>query len=185
MVCLMLDEASVDFIEQFNPVCYKIASASLTDDSLLQYHRQMKRPIVLSTGMSTIKQIDHAVNIMGSEDLILLHCNSTYPTKDEELNLKAISSLIERYNVPIGYSAHEVGLATTVAASVMGACMIERHITIDRSMWGSDQSVSVEPYGFMRMIRDIHTIEKAMGDGIKRVYEGEIPIMKKLRRKNA
>jgi len=176
------DEGSFDFIEQFNPVCYKIASASLTDDSLLHHHRQTKRPIILSTGMSTLEQIDHAVNILGSKDLILLHCNSTYPAKDEELSLKTIATLKERYQVPVGYSAHEVGLATTVAASVLGACMIERHITLDRAMWGSDQSASVEPYGLMRLIRDIHAIEKAMGDGTKRIYESEIPIMNKLRR---
>ncbi len=176
------DEAAVDFIEQFNPPCYKIASASLTDDDLLRHHRRYGRPIVLSTGMSTIEQIDHAVEVLGATDLILMHCTSTYPSKLEELNLKTIRTLKERYDLPVGYSGHEVGLATSVAASAVGACMVERHITLDRAMWGSDQAASVEPHGFARLVRDIHAIESAMGDGVKRVYESEIPVMKKLRR---
>lgn len=176
------DEASVDFIEQFNPPCYKIASASLTDDNLLRHHQRYARPIILSTGMSTLEQIDHAVEVLGTKNLILMHCTSTYPSKVEELNLKAIQTLRERYNIPVGYSGHEVGLATTLAASVLGACMIERHITLDRAMWGSDQAASVEPHGFVRLVRDIRSIEKAMGDGVKRVYESEVPMMNKLRR---
>jgi len=176
------DEASVDFIGQFDRPCYKIASACLTDDDLLRYYRRFGRPIILSTGMSTLEQIDHAVEVLGTEDLILLHCTSTYPAKPEELNLKAIQTLKARYDLPAGYSGHEVGLATSVAASVLGACMIERHITLDRAMWGSDQAASVEPQGFSRLVRDVHVIESAMGDGVKRVYESEIPIMKKLRR---
>jgi N-acetylneuraminate synthase len=176
------DEASVDFIERFNPPCYKIASASLTDDNLLRHHRRCGRPIILSTGMSTLAQIDHAVELLGTEDLILMHCTSTYPSKLEELNLKVIHTLGRRYDVPIGYSGHEVGLPTSVAAAVLGACMIERHITLDRAMWGSDQAASVEPHGMGRLVRDIHAIETAMGDGEKRVYESEVPIMNKLRR---
>lgn len=176
------DEASVDFIDSFNPPCYKIASASLTDDSLLRHHRRTGRPIVLSTGMSTLEQIDHAVDVLGKEDLILLHSNSTYPSKPEELNLKAIQVLAKRYDVPVGYSGHEVGLGTSVAAAVMGACMIERHITLDRAMWGSDQAASVEPQGFSRLVRDIRTIESAMGDGVKKIYDSEKPILEKLRR---
>lgn len=176
------DEASVDFLEQYNPVCYKIASASITDDKLLRYHRQFGHPIIISTGMSTLEEIDHAVEVLGTDDLIILHCTSTYPSKVDELNLKAIDMLRERYQVPIGYSGHEVGLAPSVAAATMGACMIERHITLDRAMWGSDQAASVEPQGFARMIKDIRAIESAMGDGVKRVYESEVPIRKKLRR---
>jgi N-acetylneuraminate synthase len=175
------DETSVDFIEQFNPPCYKIASACLTRDNLLRRHRQYGRPIILSTGMSTLDQIDRAVEVLGDKDLILLHCTSTYPAKSEELNLRTIQSLKERYNVPIGYSGHEVGLATSLAAAVLGACMIERHITLDRSMWGSDQSASVEPQGFSRLVRDIRVIETAMGDGVKRLLDSEIPILRKLR----
>jgi N-acetylneuraminate synthase len=176
------DEASVDFIDQFNPPCYKIASASLTDDNLLKHHRKTGKPIILSTGMSTLEQIDHAVEVLGKSDLILMHTTSTYPSKPEELNLRAIPTLIERYNVPVGYSGHEVGLATSLAATVLGACMIERHITLDRAMWGSDQAASVEPHGFSKMVRDVRAVELALGDGKKRVYESEVPIMKKLRR---
>jgi N-acetylneuraminate synthase len=176
------DEASVDFIEQFDPPCYKIASASLTDDNLLRHHRRYGRPIILSTGMSSLAQIDHAVEVLGTGDLILMHCTSTYPSKLEELNLRGIPALRERYGVPIGYSGHEIGLATSLAASVLGACMVERHITLDRAMWGSDQAASVEPQGFARLVRDIHAVESAMGDGAKRIYDSEIPIMEKLRR---
>lgn len=176
------DEASVDFIEQFDPPCYKIASASLTDDKLLRYHRRYGRPIILSTGMSTLEQIDQAVEVLGTEDLILLHCTSSYPSQPDELNLRAIPMLKERYGVPIGYSGHEVGLQTTYAAVVLGACFVERHITLDRAIWGSDQAASVEPQGFMRLVRDIRVIERALGDGVKRVYDSEVPVMIKLRR---
>ncbi len=176
------DEASVDFIESFDPPCYKIASASLTDDGLLRHHRRYGRPIVLSTGMSTLEEIDHAVEVLGTEDLVLLHCTSTYPAMIEELNLRAIHTLRERYGVPVGYSGHEVGLATTVAAATLGAVMVERHITLDRSMWGSDQAASVEPQGFARLLRDIRCIEQAAGDGVKRVFESEVPVLEKLRR---
>jgi N-acetylneuraminate synthase len=179
------DEASVDFIEQFQPPCYKIASASLTDDNLLRHHRATKRPIIISTGMSTIEQIDHAVDVLGTNDLILMHTTSTYPSQPEELNLRMISTLQERYDVPVGYSGHEVGLQTTLAATVLGACMVERHITLDRAMWGSDQAASVEPPGFSRLVRDIRVIEKAMGDGVKVVYDSEKPIISKLRRVGA
>lgn len=176
------DEGSVDFIEQFNPPCYKIASASLTDDNLLRHHRCYGHPIILSTGMSTLEQIDHAVEALGTEDLILLHCISTYPARIEELNLRTIQILQERYNVPVGYSGHEVGLAPSVAAAALGACMIERHITLDRAMWGSDQAASVEPQGFWRLIKDIRGVEKSLGDGVKQVWPSEVPVMNKLRR---
>ena len=176
------DEAAVDFIARFDPPCFKIASASLTDDKLLRRHRTLGKPIILSSGMSSLAQIDHAVEILGKENLVLLHCTSTYPAKLEELNLKAIPVLMERYAIPIGYSGHEVGLYTSLAAAVLGACFIERHITLDRAMWGSDQAASVEPPGFVRLIKDIRAIEIAMGDGVKRVYESEKPIMQKLRR---
>jgi len=176
------DEGSVDFIEQFEPPCYKIASASLTDDNLLKHHRQMGRPIILSTGMSTMEQIDHAVEVLGTKDLVLMHTTSTYPSKLEELNLRAMLTLKERYQVPVGYSGHEVGLSTTVAAATLGACMIERHITLDRAMWGSDQAASVEPNGFARLVRDVRAVETALGDGVKKVYASEEPIIAKLRR---
>jgi N-acetylneuraminate synthase len=176
------DEASVDFIDQFNPPFYKIASPSLTDDTLLRHTRAKGKPIILSTGMSTLDQIDHAVEVLGKEDLVILHCCSTYPAHYAELNLKAIPTLRERYGVPIGYSGHETGIASSVAAAVLGACVVERHITLDRSMWGSDHAASLEPNGIMRMIRDIRLVEEALGDGVRSVSAAEVPIMKKLRR---
>jgi N-acetylneuraminate synthase len=177
------DEGSVDFIEQFNPPCYKIASVSLTDEKLLKHHRKYNRPIILSTGMADMDLIDRAVNILGKHNLVILHCTSTYPSKPEELNLNGILTLKEQYpDVPIGYSGHEVGLVTTATAVALGAVMVERHITLDRSMWGSDQSASVEPQGFKKLVRDIRNIELAMGDGVIRIYESEKPIIAKLRR---
>lgn len=176
------DEGAVDFIERFNPPCYKIASASLTDDGLLKHHRRTGRPIVLSTGMSTVEQIDHAVEVIGRDNLLVMHTTSTYPSDIKDLNLRVLPMLAERYGVPVGYSGHEVGLPPSVAAVALGACMVERHITLDRAMWGSDQAASVEPQGFSRLVRDIRAVEASMGDGVKRVIEAEIPIMKKLRR---
>jgi N-acetylneuraminate synthase len=176
------DEPSVDFIEKFNPPCYKMASASLTDDALLRHTVATGKPMLLSTGMSTMEEIEHAVSLFDPDKLVILHATSTYPCKPEELNLSLIPKLKEKFASPIGYSGHEVGLQTTVAAVTLGACMVERHITLDRAMWGSDQAASVEPSGFHRMVRDIRVIEAAMGDGVKRVYDSELPIRKKLRR---
>jgi|SRR3989339_92773 len=176
------DVASVEFMEDFKPACYKIASASLTDDDLLQRLNATNKPLILSTGMSNMDQIQHAIDILKYDKLILAHCTSSYPCKPEELNLRMINTLRSKYDCPIGYSGHEVGLQTTYAAVVLGACFVERHITLDRAMWGSDQAASVEPGGFMRMVRDIRTIEKSLGDGVKVVYESEKPIMTRLRR---
>jgi N-acetylneuraminate synthase len=176
------DEASVDFMERFHPPAYKIASASLTDDNLLRHHRRTGKPIILSTGMSTEAQVDHAVEVLGTQDLILLHTTSAYPANIGELNLTLIPKLRERYGVPVGYSGHETGLVTTAAAVALGACVVERHITLDRAMWGTDQSASVEPQGLRRLVREIRAVEAALGDGIKRVSDAEVPVMKKLRR---
>jgi N-acetylneuraminate synthase len=172
----------VDFLEQFNVVAYKIASASLTDRGLLEKIRSLDKPIILSTGMSTMDQIQAAVKLIGEENLILTHATSAYPCPPSELNLQMISTLIKEFNCPIGYSGHEVGLVTTVVAVALGASMVERHITLDRAMWGGDQAASVEPVGFRRLVKDIRVTEKALGDGIKAVYDDELPIMKKLRR---
>jgi N-acetylneuraminate synthase len=176
------DEASVDFIDQFPVPCYKIASASLTDDNLIKHTRSKGKPIFISTGMSTYEEIDHAVDILGKEDLILMHTCSAYPSRYDELNLRQIPALRERYGVPVGYSGHESGIATTVAAVAMGACCVERHITIDRAMWGSDQAASLEPSGLSRVIRDIRLVEESLGTGEKIVQKGEIAVMQKLRR---
>lgn len=176
------DEPSVDFIEQFNPICYKMASASLTDLALLRHTTATGRPIIVSSGMSTMEEIRQTVAMIDPEKLLLAHATSTYPCPPEELNLNMILTLKKEFTCPIGYSGHEVGLQTTCAAVVLGATFIERHITLDRAMWGSDQAASVEPGGFVRLVRDIQVIKKALGDGIKKVYESELPIRKKLRR---
>jgi N-acetylneuraminate synthase len=176
------DQPSVDFIELFEPVCYKIASPSLTNDELLEHINIQGRPMILSTGMSTMEEIRHAVSVLDQERLLIAHCTSTYPCPPEELNLRMIRTLRSEFNCAIGYSGHEVGLQTSVAAVVLGANFIERHITLDRSMWGSDQAASVESYGFYRLVRDIRVVEKAIGDGVKRVYLSEIPSSNKLRR---
>ena len=138
---------------------------------------------MLSTGMADMPMIEHAIEVLGKGDLIVLHCTSTYPCKVEELNLRGIMTLKEKFpQIPIGYSGHEVGLSTTLAAATLGACVIERHITLDRAMWGSDQAASIEPQGFMRLVRDIRTVERAMGDGCISIYDSEKPIISKLRR---
>lgn len=179
------DERSVDFLEQFHPPVYKIASASLTDDHLLRHIRSTGKPVILSTGMSTYEEIDHAVEVLGKTDLVLMHTTSTYPANYDELNLRAIPTMAQRYEIPIGYSGHETGIPTSVCAAALGACCVERHITMDRAMWGSDQAASLEPNGITRLVRDIRLWEQSKGDGIKRVYEREVPIIKKLRRVGA
>lgn len=179
------DEDSVDFIEQFTPPCYKVASASLTDDPLLKKIKSTKRPIILSTGMSTLEEIEAAINLLSTNNLLIAHSTSTYPCPPEELNLRMIQTLQNRYDCPVGYSGHEVGLQATFAAVTLGADFIERHITLDRAMWGSDQAASVEPWGLMRLVRDIRVIENALGDGQKRVYPSELKARQKLRRNNS
>ena len=176
------DEDSVDFIDAFDPPCYKIASASLTDDSLLKHTRSKGKPILLSTGMSTLEQIHHAVDVLGEENLILLHCTSTYPSKLEELNLNVITTLKQQFSCPIGYSGHEIGVSSSIVAAVLGACMVERHLTLDRAMYGSDQAASLEPQGMKKLVRDIRELPTILGDGKKRVYKSELPIIQKLRR---
>lgn len=175
------DAPSVDFMEQFDPPCHKIASASLTDDALLKKYRGTGRPLVLSTGMSTMGEIRHGVEVCGTDNLILLHSTSTYPCDPHELNLRMINTLQAEFDCPVGYSGHEVGLQTTCAAVVLGACFVERHFTLDRAMWGSDQAASVEPAGMERLVRDIRVIEQALGDGVKTVYESEEPARRRLR----
>ncbi len=176
------DEPSVDFLEDFNPVAYKIPSASLTDHALLRHLKRTGRPLILSTGMSTMDQIQAAVDVIGQDNLMITHSTSTYPCDPEELNLRVIPVLRKRFPFPIGYSGHEVGLIPSVVAVALGACLVERHITLDRAMWGSDQAASVEPGGFERLVKYIRVSEQSLGDGLKRVYESELPSLKKLRR---
>jgi N-acetylneuraminate synthase len=177
------DPESVEFMEQFSPPCYKASSASLTDLDLLQAMKRTRRPLIISTGMSTDEEIDGAVEAIGRERLLIAHSTSTYPCPPQELNLRMIRTLKKRYaDCPIGYSGHEVGLAPTWAAVSLGATFVERHVTLDRSMWGSDQAASVEVSGFMRLVANIRDIERSMGDGVKRVYDGELYKRKTLRR---
>jgi len=177
------DEVAVDFMEQFNPGVYKFASASLTDHALIEKVKQTGKPYILSTGMSTIEEIREAVVKFGTDNLLIAHSTSAYPCPPQELNLRMIETLAELFpETPIGYSGHETGLATTVAAVSMGACFVERHFTLDRAMWGSDHAASVEPQGMQKLVRDIRDVELSMGDGVKRVYESELGAMKRLRR---
>jgi N-acetylneuraminate synthase len=176
------DEPSVDFLEQFNPVCYKVPSASLTDSGLMKYLRKTGRPMIISTGMSTMEQIRKTVALIGEENLVICHATSTYPCDPHELNLKMVETLRKEFSCPIGYSGHEVGLVTSVVAVGLGACMVERHITLDRALWGSDQSASVEPGGFEKLVKYVRVTEQAIGDGVKKVYDSEQSSLKKLRR---
>ena len=177
------DEPAVDFLEDLNVVAYKVASASVTDVGMLRRIADTGKPVILSTGMSTIDQVDTAVEALGTAQLAVLHATSTYPLPPEEANLRMIPTLAQRYpGVPIGYSGHERGLQISLAAVALGATVVERHITLDRTMWGSDHSASLEPGGFEHLVRDIRIIGEAMGDGVKRVYPGELAPLAKLRR---
>ena len=176
------DEPAVDFLESMDVVAHKIASASVTDHGLLRRVAATGKPVILSTGMSTIEQIDAAVAILGTDRLLMLHATSTYPLPPEEANLLMIETLRARYGVPIGYSGHEPGLQISIAAVAMGALAVERHVTLDRAMWGSDHAASLEPHGLMSLIRDIRIIGRAQGDGVKRIFPGELAPLSKLRR---
>ena len=176
------DLPSVDFLLGFNPVCIKVASASLTDTALLSKIAATKVPLILSTGMSTMDEIESAVALISNTQFGLAHATSTYPCQPTELNLRMIQTLDSKFKVPVGYSGHETGLATTVAAVAMGATFIERHITLDRSMWGTDHSASVEPTGLDRLVRDIRNTEAALGNGVKCVFDSELPVKARLRR---
>lgn len=179
------DEPSVDFMEAFDPVTYKVPSAALTDHGLMRKLKAVGRPVILSTGMSNSDQIRSAIKLLDLDNLIICHTTSSYPCAPEELNLRMIETLRNEYSCPIGYSGHEVGLIPSAVAVAFGACLVERHITLDRAMWGSDQAASVEPGGFERLVKYIRVTEQSLGDGVKKVYESEIPSMKKLRRVNS
>lgn len=176
------DEPSVDFLEIYSPLCYKVPSASLTDFNLLKKLRLSGRPLILSTGMSTLNQIKAAVDLIGQENLVITHATSAYPCDPNELNLRMIDTLRNTFDCPIGYSGHEVGLVTSAVAVGLGACMVERHITLDRALWGSDQAASVEPGGFEKLVKYIRVTEMAIGDGVKQVYASELSSLRKLRR---
>jgi N-acetylneuraminate synthase len=180
------DEPSVEFLEDLNVVAHKVASASVTDLSMLRKLADTGKTIILSTGMSTLSQIDRAVAVFDPQKLIILHATSTYPLPAEEANIRMITTLQQRFpGIPIGYSGHERGLQISVAAVALGAVAVERHITLDRTMWGSDHAASLEPQGLEHLVRDIRIIEEALGDGIKRIYPGELAPLAKLRRIDA
>lgn len=178
--CWDLD--SVDFIERFDVPCHKVASALLTDDEMLLRLKKTNKPILLSTGMSSMEEIRHAVKVLGEENLVIFHCTSTYPTEHKEINLRVIEELRKEFNCPIGYSGHEKGLLPSILSVQLGACSVERHITIDRTLWGSDQAASLEPEGLRRMVCDIREVKVVLGDGKKIVYDSELPVRKKLRK---
>jgi N-acetylneuraminate synthase len=178
------DIASVEFLEKFNVPCYKIASASLTNKELLAKVKETGKPIILSTGMSTIEQINKAVKFLGEEDLVILHSTSTYPTADDEHNLNVIKTLRNCFNCPIGYSGHEPGIWPTIFAAAIGACVLERHITLDRAMFGSDQAASLEKKGMETICKVTKNTSIYLGNGKKIVYDSEKPIINKLRRVN-
>jgi N-acetylneuraminate synthase len=176
------DEPSVDFMEKFSPSCYKVPSASMTDLPLLKKLRTTNRPLILSTGMSSMDQIRTAVKEIGSDNLVITHTTSAYPCQPDELNLRMIPTLKSEFDCPIGYSGHEVGLVPSAVAVALGACLVERHITLDRAMWGSDQAASVEPQGMEKLVKYIRVTEQSLGDGIKKVYDSEKSSLQKLRR---
>jgi len=176
------DVPSVQFLEEFDVVTHKVASASLTDDELLAALVATGKPLIVSTGMSTLDEIDHAMEQLSGTAVLLMHSTSTYPCPPEESNLRTIESLRSRYGVPVGYSGHEKGLQISLAAVALGAVAVERHITLDRTMWGSDQAASIEPQGVRGLLRDIRIVETSLGDGVKRVFPGEMEPRRRLRR---
>ena len=176
------DIPSLEFIDKFAPPAHKVPSALLTDHELLRAMKQTGRPIILSTGMSTMEEIEQAVETLEMDNLIICHTTSSYPCPPDELNLKMIPTLMEKFSCPIGYSGHEVGLIPSAVAVAMGASLVERHVTLDRAMWGSDQAASIEPQGVRTLVKYIRVTEKALGDGEKQVYDSEKSALSKLRR---
>lgn len=175
------DVTAVEFMKQFSPVCFKIASACLTDDRSILYVKSLNRPVILSTGMSTLDEIKHAVSLLGQDNLLIAHSTSSYPCRLDELNLRMINTLKGMYDIPVGYSGHENGFSPTCSAVAMGAHFIERHITLDKSMWGSDHKASLEPHELKDLSEKIDDVQLSLGDGVKKVYDSEKPIIEKLR----
>ncbi len=183
------DEGSVDFLAEFNVPFYKVASASLTDDELLWRIRSKGKPVVLSTGGSTMEQIRHAVDVLGREDLVVLHCTAAYPKHDfiealSSLNLRCVDTLASEFpGIPIGFSGNDANRIPAFAAVARGAVMLEKHLTLGHEMWGSDQASSMEPVWFYELCRWVRDLPTVLGDGVKVIYPEEVDIMKKLRRK--
>ena len=179
--CSCWDIDSVNFIKSFNPICYKIPSACLTNHELLKIIKKQNKLMILSTGMSTIKEIDAAIKILKKKNLVIFQSTSSYPCEINELNLNVIPNFIKKYKIPIGYSGHETRVSPSIAAFVLGACIIERHLTLDRSMWGTDQAASLEPAGYKILISSCNRIQEALGDGKKKVFKSEEFAKQKLR----
>ncbi len=176
------DLPSAEFVESYEVPFHKVPSAHLTNRELLEYLRDTGRPVFLSTGMSTEAEIDRAVELLAGTGICLLHCNSSYPARHEELNLRYLARLRERYpQAVIGYSGHEQGISASLVAATLGARVIERHITTDRSQWGTDQAASLEFPGLRRLVRDLHNLPLWLGDGRKVVTEAECAVKAKLR----
>ena len=180
------DLDSLNFLSKYDVPFIKIPSALLTDIALIKESTKIGKKVIISTGMSTIEEVDAAVDaikgINSNASYAILHCNSTYPAPNDELNLKCIQTLKDKYKCEVGYSGHEFGLTTTIASVCLGATIIERHITLDRTMWGTDQMCSVEPQGLIKLVRGVRELNNALGDGVKVVTETEKPIREKLRK---
>jgi N-acetylneuraminate synthase len=175
------DADSVNEMNKINIDLFKIASASITDSNLLKAISKTKKPVIISTGMSTLQEIETAISYFDKSRIAILHTVSSYPSDNDEIDLNIMLSYKKKYNTVIGYSGHEKGLQISIAAAALGAKVLERHITLDRSMWGTDQSASLEPRGLKELVRDVRIIEKCLGNGEKKILESEIPIRKKLR----
>ena len=178
------DADSVAFIEQYNPPCHKIPSAMITDYMLLKAFGATERPLIMSTGMSTMGEVQRAIKQLGQGILVLLHCNSQYPCPTTDLNLNVITTFRESFKCPIGYSGHEIEIYPTMLAVALGACVIERHITLSKELWGSDQSCSLEADELAELCAQIRSVEQVVGDGVKRLHPGERQALQKLRRVN-
>jgi len=179
------DESSVGFLEEFNVPCYKIAAASLTDAGLLNRIKSTGKPVLMSVGMSELSEIDKAVDIIGKENLLLFYCKSLYPATPEKLDLNVIKALAKRYGVPIGYSGHEQDTIISATAVALGAVAVERHLTLDRGMWGSDHKASINPAEMKELIENIRLVEQVLGDGVVSCLPEEVPVKNKLRRVNS
>ena len=177
------DLDSLEFLDQYDLPFLKMPSAMMTNEPLMRAAAKTGKKVIFSAGMSTLEETDKAVEWMREEgaEFALLHCNSAYPAPIEDLNLSCIQTLKDRYNCEVGYSGHEFRIGTTVASIYLGATILERHITLDRQMWGSDHLSSVEPQGLIKLVRGVRELELARGDGVKRVTDGELPFRKKLR----
>ena len=178
------DITSIEFLEQYDPFFYKIPSALITNKEYLVHIKRTNRPLVVSTGMADIQVVKRVVDLLGEQNIVLLHTVSTYPAQAKDINLNVMKTYQRLFECPVGYSGHEVGLQITLAAVAMGAKVIERHITLDRSLWGTDQAASVEPVGLIRLVRDIRIIEEALGSTAKKFLSTEREVEKRLRKVN-